>query len=258
MDTYVLNDCDQHQNMVAVVTLILAAKIEDIDFAIPSLKQLLEFFDVDDITTIFHYADRMSLTELSAAFKKFSKFYVDLEFHIFKTMDFSLVCPTVVSFLSIYNADFVSEQDYINNEFKFESFGDMKESITLRINEVLQVVLLTHDLTNKRPSFLAASIIAATRKSLNIIPIWTNNLEMMTKYSYEHISIMVTGLIDLCIEFENTQKESVEMPPSPDSTMADSGYGSTIDLTSSAEILNYTTPKRIKLEKDSSLKKLKR
>lgn len=255
MDTYILSDNEEHQSLVVVVALLLAAKTEDIDFRIPSLKDLLEFFNVDEFTDIFRSADRMSNTELSAAFKKFSKLYVKLEFHIFKTMDFSLICPTVVSFLTIYNADLVSEEDYRNNSIKFESLGDLKATTMLRVNEILDIVLSTLDFANAMPSYLAASIIGAARKTLGILPFWTQDIQTITKYTFEEIEHMVIDLIHLFIEFEK-RNDIVELV-STESSMGESGYGSTFDLTSSAESLNGITPKKAQLDTKSVFKKAK-
>ena len=74
MNYYEMNTTIEHQKMISVIALVLAAKVEDVDCYIPSLKDLYDFFDHNNfMNSPGRNDDKLSATALAIAFKKFAQ-----------------------------------------------------------------------------------------------------------------------------------------------------------------------------------------
>lgn len=142
MDQYALNSTDDHKKLIIVVITFLAAKTEDKEEIIPSIKALANFIDLSGIIDI----DRLSQIKNSknpedqeyirSEWIRFSSFYSKLEYTAFQCANFNTICPTVASYIGYYSAYAVDEQDFLEFPGKFQSFGDMKLKAIESINEL--------------------------------------------------------------------------------------------------------------------------
>jgi Cyclin, C-terminal domain/Cyclin, N-terminal domain len=220
MDCYIISDLLEHQKLIALICLILAAKSEDIDETIPSIKDLLHIVDMSsDLGVDLRFKTELDQARVSKAYKAFAGMYCTLEFLIFESLQFNTIRPTVISFINIFQNIVVRECDLdeINAEKEpdqHENFEDLCVSSKHLMKQFLDLIILDIDFFNILPSLLAASIIGATRRLLHIETFWNDDLVTLTRYSEEE----VTSLMNILIE-KKTAFDDVE-----DVTMCDSGY----------------------------------
>ena len=200
MDSYILSTVAEHQKFVALVALLLAAKTEENDDNVPSIKDLLYIVDLtEELGVDFKVKQNYTREELSTAYKAYLKLYCTLEFMIFQTLKFNTICPTAVSFLCIFQKIAVTEndvQDMYASGMSIDSFGDLKFYATEYIKSLSDIIL--HDITFHQflPSRVAAAVIATTRKLLNIKTVWNFQLEFLTHASLMDLQLIVNLFVE--------------------------------------------------------------
>lgn len=226
MDNYIVSDKHEHQKLCALISLMLAAKSEDLDEYVPSIKDILRIIDLSDcLGCDLNFRDMLDPKEVTAAYKKFSSVYYQLEFLIFESIEFNCIRPTYVSFVNVFRNVAVIEDDYNNIKMElgdattYQQLSDLQLSANELITQFLEIILHSIDFFNILPSIIAASIICATRQLLKIENYWTTELESFTRHSLDKIAPVVDDLIGrrmmYCLESTNISQDII---------MKDSGY----------------------------------
>lgn len=225
MDLYVLSENPEHQKLISLVCLLLAAKSEDLEDLVPSIKDLLALINLeDDLDVDLRYEYKnVDKKVLEKAFKKFSQMYAGLEFCVFSAMDFNIIRPTCVSFINIFKPLIVSENDFLNTTRMFNAMGDLRTEAQGVLRQLLEVVVLDIELINVRPSKIAASIIVAVRRILTIVDVWNDQLEIITRHKIEELKEVADFLIERRTElFDGNAFEECDSSLNDDSGFQDS------------------------------------
>ncbi|CAO1399666.1 unnamed protein product [Diamesa hyperborea] len=198
-DSYRLPDILEHQKLVASVILLLAAKSEDIEATVPPLKTLLNIIDLSEYLEVdFRCVDKYSTDDINKAYTKFSTLYLQLEFIVFQTMEFNIISPTICTFLDIFSNIVVTNADFEQLKSlgcqEYAAYGDLKLEANRLIMQFEDICLGNLEFINIKPSLIAASVIASTRKILKI-PLWTSELVTMTRYDHTDMRDSVIELI---------------------------------------------------------------
>lgn len=220
MENYILSESEEHQKLIALVSLLLAAKSEDIDEKVPSIKDLLRIVDLsNDLDCDLRNTHNYSLSYVSKAFKEFSKLYCKLEFLIFESILFNAIRPTAVTFINVFQHIVVTEADLKDIKTDGMTWGNLHITANEYITQLQDIILLDIDICILPPSFVAASIIAATRKLLSIGSYWNEDLANLTCYKadeLEQLMYVLIGKHSECI-YKESQMDS-------DEAMIDSGF----------------------------------
>lgn len=224
---YIVSESEDHQTFLALVTLLLAAKSEDLDERIPSTKDLLCLIDLSpeiglDLRSSFeeHFPEE----ELKRAYRLYNDLYCKLEFIIFECSKFNTIRPTPVHFLQAFQNITVTEQDLgdlKSDQRVIESIDDLRLFANEYFRQFLNIILEKVEFNTILPSRCAAGVIASTRKLIGIKSIWSPILEKQLRCNYKEIEVIVDELLRLKVMEEATQVKV------DDDNMSDSGcYGS--------------------------------
>jgi hypothetical protein len=251
MDNYILSTFVEHQKFVALVALILACKIEEIDENIPSIKELLYIINLSDELDfdIKEYRNHQGLYEpqqVFTAFKVYMNLYCTIEYSIFRSLEFNAIRPTAITFLNVFQNMTVTENDLSDIYEHNPSIHSVTE-IKQQIHEYLKLLseILLHDISFHRflPSRVAASMIATIRKLLNIERIWTVQLEFLTHATLKEVTPIMDIFFDKLLS-ETSSEDSLEVA-------GDSGfqsYDSTSLELSDEEINHLKNCKKLKTD----------
>lgn len=219
MSVYSVSELVEHQKLIGIICLLLAAKVEDIDENIPLLNEVLLNIDLStDLGVDFRFQDTIDPKEMSKALHIFKPMYCQLEFLILKCLNFNVIRPTTVSFVNVFKGSVTSED--------IKKGGGNNTKLSLRCaNEFLQcflkIVITDIDFFNILPSKIAAAVIGATRKLLQIHNYWNVQLEQLTRYRLEEIRLLIVTLI----EKHNASIHKTEQQDNTyDDVFKDSGY----------------------------------
>lgn len=228
MDNYILSESEEHQKLIGLTCLLLAAKSEDLDELVPSIKDLLNIVDMShDLHCNMKSRYELEKSVLSQAYKEFSSLCAKLEFLIFESIEFNTVRPTVVTFLNILQNIIVSDEDTSDIEMSDEddliTLGDLRTKANEYIIQYLDVVIADTDFFNLLPSQIAAAIIGATRKNLNIQNYWNPKIVFFTRYEIDEILPLINVLTNK--HFDSVFQNLLSSDFSPeDEAMKDSGF----------------------------------
>lgn len=218
MDAYILSDNAEHQKLIALVSLLLAAKSEDLDENVPSIKDLLKVVDMsEDLGCDLRFRSELEPKVVNQAFKKFAEMYCKIEFLIFESISFNAIRPTAVNFINIYQNIVVTSVDLKNEEGA--TLGDLLVSANEYIKQFLDFIVIQDiEFFNILPSKLAAAIIGATRKLIKIETYWNEELTNLTRYKIEDIRPLMIRLLDkrfnVIYERDIVMKDSGYLSPS--------------------------------------------
>lgn len=208
---------------------MLAAKSEDIDGKIPSIKSLLGIINLKrDLRLDLRSGEPKNLNPklLLGVYKRFAGLYSKLEFGIFATLEFNVIRPTCVTFINFLQPIIVTELDYMKSNSSYGSFANMKLEARDYAYQLLEFVILDVNFFNVTPSKVAAAIIATIRTWLKIPHVWNEEMELNTRYTFIEIRRLVAYLL------ENIGKKPAVMPEeSPRMEDDESGFVSASELT---------------------------
>lgn len=229
MDSYLLSEVQEHQKLVALVTLLVAAKTDEIDEKIPSIKELLDLVDLSeelgvDLRKKSNYDSKL----ISAAYKSYLQLYCTLEFMILQTLRFNTIRPTPMTFLSIFQRIAVTECDLDDtqkcSELNIESIADLKFYVAYYLKILSDILMYDMSFNYFLPSKVASAMIATSRRLLNINTVWTLQLEFITRTSLEEISPIMNAFLDkMCSVDECTTGDDIK---EENSLNVDSGFHS--------------------------------
>lgn len=218
MDSYILSQLPDHQKLIAIVTLLLAAKSEDLDQLVPSIKDVLIGIDLsDDLGIDLRLKHELEPVKVARAYKNFASMYCKLEYLIFEAMEFNVVRPTIMTFINIFQYVVVMPGD---SKLLNRKNGDLRVSTNEFIQQFIDVIIHDIDFQNIRPSELAAAVIASTRKLLKIKDYWNDKLAKFTHYEIDAIRPLILVLLEKRVNFLYNMSCSKDF----DVGMKDSGY----------------------------------
>lgn len=174
MDTYKI--IASKLNLVALVCLLIASKLEERDLKVPKMRRLNSYASDQYTRDDFKILERMIL-------------------NFFK---WTLLTPTTATFLeSLANKVLIPEELQNSNHQEGSSSSDLNFTCNNLVFEFLDLSLNDRRLFHVKPSRLAAACLAAARKELGITPTWPYHLESLTRYSYDFIEEYIDALIAL-------------------------------------------------------------
>lgn len=248
MDKYILSTFIEHQKLIGIICILLAAKSEDLDEFVPSIKDILKIVDMSrDLGCDLRFRETLEPSIVKTAFKQFANLYCTLEYLIFESLDFNTIRPTAITFINIFR-NLVVTQDDLDDMFEAEdddsiTLGAMRITANKHIEIFQDAIISNTEFFNVLPSRVAAAIIGATRELLNLRNCWTEQLMQLTRYRTEDIQALMTNLIDK--RFDTMSCEETDV------TMKDSGYVSPEPLSSNdsesgtdEEVVSPTMKKR--------------
>lgn len=248
MNSYILSDIREHQKFVALVTVLLAAKSEDLDSNICSTKDLLKMVDLSEELGIdLRFANEYEEKEIAHAFKKYSRLYCTLEYLIFQSLDFKTIRSSSITFLNVFQKLVITEADMTDieqnntNEQIIESFGDLELYANDRLTNLSDILLYNMEFYEYLPSKVAAAMIATVRKLLGIRHFWNMQLQKLTRANIDEI----IPIVDLFID--KRKQHSVELKVDDTDNeiyIDDSGYYDS-SLTQESQLENDSKKRRI-------------
>ena len=234
-DSYLLPVILEHQKLVAAVIMLLAAKSEDIEATIPPLRNLLSVIDLSDYLEVdFRCLEKHSNDSIVLAYTKFSILYLQLEFIVFRTLEFNVISPTICTFLDIFSNIAVTNADFEQLKSlgcqEYSSFGDLNLEASRLIMQFEDICLGNLEFINIKPSLIAASVIASTRKILKL-PTWSSELTTMTRYLQKDMRDVIIDLTDKRLKFAyDTTKSGVSYFNNHDSGFSSSHIDDNTDV----------------------------
>jgi hypothetical protein len=243
MDTCRLGDVLEHSKFVGLVCLMLAAKYEDFDEIVCSIKDVLGVIELsNEIGVNFRCPEKYTEAQISAGHKEFNRIYYTIEFAIFKAINFSFF-PSSMTFLDIFQQVVVTEddmthinEDKTNRDFLIESLDELKCYANDNIQTFSDILLYEIEFYQFLPSKLAAGIVAATRKILHLKNVWNIHLEVLTRCKFEDIKTIMDSLIDKYMNY-NFSDMDIDFED-------DSGYVEESPITIPKSINGRLTPPR--------------
>ncbi|GAB0094836.1 hypothetical protein DMENIID0001_101620 [Sergentomyia squamirostris] len=207
---------DNKLYFIAGVCLILAAKVEDIDYKLPT------------IPNIDTYIGRRIPTK--------TEDYISIEFNIMRLLGFNLIIPTAITFLDYFACCVVTADDFNEQKklakFNFTSFEEYlqnaQDTALKFVDSILKDVSLVNDVL---PSRVAAACILATRVYLHLPNPWPATLVRMTQYQMTDLMFYATRIRKLCdLTDTNSMAKDVCSPDSSGYRTADDSVLSDSDL----------------------------
>lgn len=181
-------------NLVAIVSLILAAKVEDCDPLVPKMTEIHTFVNIN-----------YEAHELASVERMLLRFF-----------GFKLLIPTAATFVEAFIESTIDDWDLkclkLNNEKvynKCTSVCCLKKLFATEVFIFLDISLLSLTMTNVSPSLLASAVLAAARISLKLI-VWPALLQKITQYQYENIRDTVKELGNMRKYNEDGRKNTPE------------------------------------------------
>ncbi|XP_001653129.2 cyclin-J [Aedes aegypti] len=167
------NIANNRLKLTALSCVLLAAKIEENEPKVPSLKDMNKLL-----------RDKCPLSD-----------FVILEVVLLKFFNWQLLIPTTAVFAEYWLLHVVSKQDFaptVNENQYFERRARASELVL----EFLDVTILDITMTNVRPSLLAAACMAAARAMLSVNSTWNNSMIQLTGYTYDEICYLTRALMN--------------------------------------------------------------
>lgn len=255
MDSYVLSEYEDHQKLTGLVCIMLAAKSEDLDEVVPSIKDLLDIVNLpDDLGIELRFKEEYTPQQVTEAFKKFSRLYAHLEFLIFESLEFNTIRPTAATFLSMFQSAIVTDNDIkdvnLGEDEKAVSLGNLQASANIYVTQFLDLVISITDFVNILPSKLAAAIIGAIRKLLKIKNYWNDQLSALLKQSADDIRPLLIDLLEMRMSvvygLQSHSQDEVDIE------MVESGYVTEPSFSSSSTGSESQSPLEKKRKLDDS------
>jgi hypothetical protein len=164
---------EERLSLVALVCILLAAKVEEGDANVPKISQLNS-----------RVGNKHSVTD-----------FISLEFMIMQFLHWSVVLPTAAHFAEYYTVFATSSSDVCSAPPQFTTFQGLRNAIQQYVRDFLDLSLQEVCLIPVKPSLAAAACIAAARQTIQLSPKWTSILQNVTKYQFMDLLPCVSVLI---------------------------------------------------------------
>jgi hypothetical protein len=189
------NITNERLNLVALVSLSIAAKMEEKETNVPKLSELNSAIDNEYPT----------------------KDYVSLEKMMLTFLDWDVIIPTSATFCEYFMEIIVNNKDfqqYKNSsvlQAKYAYFHHLREEAVNLIFEFLDLCLFDCDLCQDIPSKVAAACLLSTRKTMELVPVWPKELSRITRYHARDIintTFMLVSMRRSKIEGRNGKRKT--------------------------------------------------
>lgn len=174
---------------VAISCLLLASKFEDREDHVPKLEQI-------------NSAQILS----SQNFTLTRQELLSTELLLLEAFNWNLCLPTPAHFLDYYLLVSVSQKDHHCHSWATACPRKTKECLKEYAHYFLEVTLQDHIFYKFQPSLVAAACVGAARICLQLCPYWTTDLQRISNYSLEHLSMCLEILL---VGYENILKDAV-------------------------------------------------
>lgn len=146
-------------HIVALICLWIASKYEEYDVRIPRLSHLNK-----EVANLYKVND-----------------FLDLEVLVLSFLDWDLNLPTAAHFSEYYSLFAVTRRDW-NEKENVESYENFWQEARRVVNNYLDLSLNDINMVHYLPSAIASACILLARQQLQLAPVWTFELEEVTKY----------------------------------------------------------------------------
>ncbi|XP_009701243.1 PREDICTED: cyclin-J-like protein, partial [Cariama cristata] len=185
MDRYDMSVEQLH--VISFGCLLLASKFEEREVKVPRLAFLNNVAQMCNVNVVLKKEDLFRL-----------------ELLVFENFDWNLCLPTPAHYIDYYLSVSVGKYD-LHNGWPIISLTKIKYLLEKYTYYFLELSLQEHSFLHFRPSLIAAACVCASRICMQISPAWTTELELLTCYSWEHLT-QCTEMILMC--YENDIKEA--------------------------------------------------
>ncbi|XP_028908046.1 cyclin-J-like protein isoform X2 [Ornithorhynchus anatinus] len=168
MDHYDVTTKQLHT--VAMACLLLASKFEEKEDKVPKLEQMNSLG--------FMCSHHLMLSK---------KDLLQTELLLLEAFGWNLCLPTPAHYIDYYLMASVSKKDLCNG-WPITSVAKTKAFLEKYTHYFLEVSLQDHIFLSFPPSLVAAACVGASRVCLQISPSWTQDLERITNYSWDHLN----------------------------------------------------------------------
>ncbi|KAG7484582.1 hypothetical protein MATL_G00051410 [Megalops atlanticus] len=183
--------------VIALSCLLLASKFEEKEDRVPKLEQLNALGFMCSLNLVLSKRD-----------------LIRMELLLLETFGWNLCMPTPAHFIDYYLHASVHESDR-HNGWPLPSLSKTKAFVDKYTHYFLEVSLQDHAFLSFRPSQVAAGCIAASRICLQISPSWSVGLQLLTGYTWEHLSQCIQLML---LAHDNDVKEANKTKSSPQSS----------------------------------------
>ncbi|XP_064208010.1 cyclin-J-like isoform X1 [Anguilla rostrata] len=185
--------------IIALSCLLLASKFEEKEDRVPKLEQLNALGFMCSLNLALSKRD-LTRTELL----------------LLETFGWNLCMPTPAHFIDYYLQASVQQAD-LHNGWPLSSLSKTKAFMDKYTHYFLEVSLQDHAFLSFRPSQVAAACIAASRICLQITPSWNSVLQLLTGYTWDHLTRCIELML---LAHDNDVKEANKSKSSPLSSQA--------------------------------------
>ncbi|XP_068816250.1 cyclin-J-like protein isoform X2 [Struthio camelus] len=173
--------------VISIACLLLASKFEEKEDRVPKLEYLNNLTYMCSVNTVLNKKDLLRM-----------------ELLLLESFNWNLCLPTPAHYIDYYLFASVGEND-LHNGWPITSLTKVKPFMEKYAYYFLDFSVQDHTFLNFRPSLIAAACVCASRICMQIFPAWTTQLELLTSYSWEHLS-QCTEMMLIC--YENDVKEA--------------------------------------------------
>ncbi|XP_070592002.1 cyclin-J-like protein [Erythrolamprus reginae] len=155
--------------VVSIACLLLASKFEEKEDKVPKLELLNNFAYMCSLN--------ITLTK---------KDLLKMELLLLESFNWNLCLPTPAHYIDYYLFASVSEGD-LHKAWPITSVTKFRTIMEKYSHSFLEASLQDYVFLSFRPSLVAAACVGASRVYLEISPPWTTQLQLLTRYSWEHL-----------------------------------------------------------------------
>ncbi|XP_049730201.1 cyclin-J-like protein isoform X1 [Elephas maximus indicus] len=206
MDRYDIST-SKHLYTVAVSCLLLARNhSQGSSQATPSLPNRSgKFEDREDHVPKLEQINSTRILS-SQNFTLTKKELLGTELLLLEAFGWNLCLPTPAHFLDYYLLASVSQKDHHCHSWPTTCPRKTKECLKEYAHYFLEVTLQDHVFYKFQPSVVAAACVGASRICLQLSPYWTRDLQRISQYSLEHLSVCIEILL---VAYDNVLKDAV-------------------------------------------------
>ncbi|KFQ64079.1 Cyclin-J-like, partial [Phaethon lepturus] len=185
MDHYDITVKQLH--IVSFACLLLASKFEEKEDKVPKLEHLNNLAYMCNVNVVLNKKDLLRMEML-----------------LLENFNWNLCLPTPAHYIDYYLYVSIGEND-LHNGWPVTSLTKIKNFLEKYAYYFLDFSVQDHTFLHFRPSLIAAACVCASRICMQISPAWTTQLELLTRYSWEHLAQCVEMML---IYYENDIKEA--------------------------------------------------
>ncbi|KFQ22595.1 Cyclin-J-like, partial [Mesitornis unicolor] len=174
-------------HVVALACLLLASKFEEKEDKVPKLEQLNNLAYMCNVNVVLDKKDLLRMEML-----------------LLDNFSWNLCLPTPAHYVDYYLCVAVAESD-LHKGWPVTLLPRMRAFLEKYVYYFLNFSVQDHAFLRFRPSLVAAACVCASRICVQLSPAWTTQLELLTRYSWEHLAQCIEMMLRY---YENDIKEA--------------------------------------------------